>query len=185
MAYQSLTKTYHKGPYPAISPERPELSQAGKTILMTGGATGIGFAASRSFITANAARIIIVGRRKDMAEASAAKLNEEAKKMNRDTIITGQSCDISDTQSTEALWTGFAQEGIVIDVLVLSAAATGPYQTILEYGMQKTWKDYETNVRSVLDFVERFSKQTGQGANKGKVGEALNLMRWGENLQPY
>src|SRR3954465_10296854 len=37
-----LTKTMHRDPYPAISPEAPENSQSGKIILITGGGSGIG-----------------------------------------------------------------------------------------------------------------------------------------------
>ncbi len=42
-----LTKTTHRDPYPAISSEKPENSQKGKIIIITGGGTGIG-AVSRS-----------------------------------------------------------------------------------------------------------------------------------------
>ncbi len=37
-----LTRTGHRDPYPAISPENPRNSQAGKIIIITGGGSGIG-----------------------------------------------------------------------------------------------------------------------------------------------
>jgi hypothetical protein len=37
-----LTQTGHRDPYPAISPEKPGNSQAGKIIIITGGGSGIG-----------------------------------------------------------------------------------------------------------------------------------------------
>jgi len=36
-----LTQTSRRSPYPAISPEKPENSQAGKIIIITGGGSGI------------------------------------------------------------------------------------------------------------------------------------------------
>lgn len=37
-----LTKTIRRDPYDAISPTKPELSAAGKVIIITGGGTGLG-----------------------------------------------------------------------------------------------------------------------------------------------
>jgi hypothetical protein len=40
----SLPKAIHATPYAAISPSRPELSQKGRAIYVTGGSEGIGLA---------------------------------------------------------------------------------------------------------------------------------------------
>jgi len=37
-----VTNTSHRDPYPAISPSKPENSQEGKIIIITGGGAGIG-----------------------------------------------------------------------------------------------------------------------------------------------
>ena len=57
-----FTNTYHHSSYPAISPARPELSVAGKTVLITGGGRGLGTAIVEAFAQANAKHIFIVGR---------------------------------------------------------------------------------------------------------------------------
>ncbi|OLN98069.1 D-erythrulose reductase [Colletotrichum chlorophyti] len=153
----SFTQKIHSKPYPAISPSRPELSQAGRTVLVTGGSAGIGFAIARGFAQANAERIIILGRREDVVERAVSRLRDEYPK----TQIIGRYSDVSDLVSTEKLWKGFEDEGIVIDVLVLNAAKISDPGPILSLGRDEVWGQYEINVRSLLDFAERFSKQNG------------------------
>lgn len=155
------TKTSHKKPYPAISPERTELSQAGRTILVTGGGLGIGFAICRSFITAAASRIIIVGRRTSVIDDAITKLADITKSQGRDTIILGKQCDIADLDSSKALWDQLAEEGIIVDTLVLNAATQGGPGPILERGTAKVWQDLAMNVQSTIYFTERFHKQPG------------------------
>lgn len=168
MSLPSL-KQYHRKPYEAISPSRPELSQAGKTVLVTGGNSGIGYAIARNFIKAGAKRVIILGRRPDVVKAATEKLAQEAKDFGSSTVPDGRVCDIASLESTEALWSALQKEGIYIDVLVLNAAAGGRVAPILESGLKNVWADYETNVRSSLDFAERFYKQAGKGADSRKV----------------
>jgi NAD(P)-dependent dehydrogenase (short-subunit alcohol dehydrogenase family) len=153
------TKTSHKKPYPAISPERAELSQAGRTILVTGGGMGIGFAICRAFITAAASRIIIVGRRTSVIDDAIARLTDITKSQGRDTIILGKQCDIADLSSSKALWDELAEGGIVVDTLVLNAATQGGPGPILERGTTKVWQDLTMNVQSTIYFTERFYKQ--------------------------
>ncbi|KAF8829341.1 hypothetical protein HHX47_DHR3001126 [Lentinula edodes] len=73
----SLTKTHHRDTYPTISSTKPSLSQVGKTVLITGGASGIGFEIARSFAKASAARIIILSRKISSLNAAVEKLRDE------------------------------------------------------------------------------------------------------------
>ncbi|ROT37791.1 NAD(P)-binding protein [Sodiomyces alkalinus F11] len=165
MSLPSLQK-YHKAPYPAIDPKRPELSQAGKTVLITGGNTGIGFAIARAFTAASAKRVILTGRRPDVVRDSAAQLAREAEQLGSPTVADGRVCDVSSLEASGKLWADLQAEGIVVDVLVLNAAAMGAQKSILENGRDGVWQDFLVNVRTPLDFAERLYKQPGQGTRQ-------------------
>lgn len=160
------TKTFHSGPYEAISPLRPELSQAGKTVAITGGSMGIGFAIAQGFVAAGAAKIIILARRADAVEAAVASLTKEAHGTTTTQII-GHPCDVGDAASVAEFWGRLASEGTVIDVLVLNAAAIAPQHSVLELGTARIWEDYNVNVRGQLDMTERFYKQSGKKEDDG------------------
>jgi FlaA1/EpsC-like NDP-sugar epimerase len=72
----NVTKTTRKDVYPAISPSRPELSQAGKVVLITGAGTGVGFNIAKSFVQASADTVIIIGRRLEKLETAASTLKQ-------------------------------------------------------------------------------------------------------------
>ncbi|KAF4810746.1 Short chain dehydrogenase andI [Colletotrichum siamense] len=77
--FMSFTKTYHHKPYDLISPSRPELSAAGKNVVITGGGTGIGKSIALSFAKAGASSICILGRRLDRLEIAVAEIRSTAK----------------------------------------------------------------------------------------------------------
>lgn len=170
MSLPSL-KQYRRKPYAAISPSRPELSQAGKTVVVTGGNSGIGYAVARNFIKASAKHVIILGRRQDVVKSAAEKLSQEADGFGSSTVVEGKVCDIASLESTAGFWEHLQRNGVYVDVLVLNAAAGGEPAPILTSGLRNVWAEYEANVRSTLDFTERFYNQTGkQGASSRKVG---------------
>ncbi|SCV52377.1 related to peroxisomal short-chain alcohol dehydrogenase [Fusarium fujikuroi] len=166
MSLPTLNK-YHKKPYQAIDPALPVLQQTGRTVIVTGGNSGIGYAIARSFVKANAACVIILGRRKDVVASAAAKLQEEGCQFGSGTDVQGRTCDISDLKSTEHLWKSLESEGTFVDVLVLSAASYGATEKILDGGLSKVWGEFESNVRSTLDMTERFYKQ--KAADRGQT----------------
>ncbi|KAH7201486.1 hypothetical protein DER44DRAFT_886621 [Fusarium oxysporum] len=162
-------KTLHKKPYPAIYPTRPELSQEGRTILITGGNSGIGFSIARSFVISKAKRVIVASRRHDALQAAASKLAGEAKHSGSPIAAEGRVCDVGDLNSTASLWQGLKDDGIHVDTLVLSAASLGKNKPLLEAGRDGVWDDFETNTRATIDFTTRFYGQEGQGIETRKA----------------
>jgi short-subunit dehydrogenase len=155
----TITPTVHKGPYAAIDPTHAQLSQAGRTIVITGGSKGIGFAIARSFAQAGACHIIIVARSRATLDTCTARIRTDVPGFRGN--VTPMQCDLGDVASVEAMWTHLKEEGIVVDVLVLNAAKTQEESSMLNLGWEKTWELFETNVRGNLMMVERFmSKST-------------------------
>jgi NAD(P)-dependent dehydrogenase (short-subunit alcohol dehydrogenase family) len=115
----SMTKLYHHSPYPAISPENPSNDQKGRTVAITGGATGIGYATAKAFVQANASKVIILGRQLEKLQNACEKLKKEVGSTS--THILCRVCDINSDSSIEHFWRTLAGDRILVDVLVLNA----------------------------------------------------------------
>jgi NADP-dependent 3-hydroxy acid dehydrogenase YdfG len=151
-----LVPTIHKTSYPSLAPTRPELNQSGKTVLITGGSAGIGFAIARAYAAASASKIILTGRRSNVLQQATSKLTGE---FPNSTVIP-RLCDIADTEESVKLWSGLSDDGISVDVLVLNAAKFGQQQQpLLEADVDFAWSLYETNVKSLLNFCQQLHKQ--------------------------
>lgn len=88
---------------------------AGRVIVVTGGATGIGWGIARA-VTENGARAAIIQKDRDQAEAAAAKLQG----------ARGFDADISDPRQVATMVEEVASAFGRIDALVNNASVTGP-----------------------------------------------------------
>ncbi|KAH7120458.1 hypothetical protein EDB81DRAFT_952374 [Dactylonectria macrodidyma] len=163
----TLTTSYHQESYAGISTSRPELSQAGKSVLVAGGSSGIGLSIAKSFAAAGAAQVVILGRRQEALDLAVAGVSAEYP----GTKIVGYTCDTGDETSIEKLWSALKSDGIFVDVLVLCAAKISPEHTMLTLGAKGVWDEFVVNVKAPLDMTERFYKQEGR-----KVSHKLFLV---------
>ena len=134
-----LTKTGHRDPYPAISPEKPENSQKGKIIIITGASAGIGEAAAKVWARAGASGIVIVARRLQLLQGIA----KEIKSISPETKVLTVKADI---QSEEDIKTLFAQVknvfGRPVDVVLNNAGYLQDEQMIGETPVSEWWKAF-------------------------------------------
>ncbi|PQE04766.1 oxidoreductase short chain dehydrogenase reductase family protein [Rutstroemia sp. NJR-2017a BBW] len=147
-----------RDPYPAISPEAPENSQAGKIILITGGGSGIGAAMAKVWATAKASGIVLAGRRVQNLEDVAASL----KIINKDVDVLTVSTDVADDNSVETLIAkAKAHYGRVPDVVVSNA---GYAEKALPIGKQKPedwFKTFEINLKGTFSLLHHYIKAQG------------------------
>ncbi|KAH7390110.1 hypothetical protein BKA64DRAFT_757152 [Cadophora sp. MPI-SDFR-AT-0126] len=117
--FPSFTKTWHSSSYPAISPSRPELSLAGKSVVITGGGSGIGLAITKSVAKAGASHVAILGRRAEvLAEAARAVDILVGDKTTVHTIST----DVANKEQVNRAFAQIRTEiGKGFDVLILNA----------------------------------------------------------------
>lgn len=156
----SITEKTHRTAYPAISPARPALSQAGRTVLITGGSGGIGYGIALAYAAAGAAKVIVVGRQEAKQKEAALSLAKEAGAASQ-TIFEGRAASPSSPEEIDGLWNALEAEGVLVDVLVLNAAVTGSGSLggMWELGWQSIWETFIINVRSLNHHGERFWKQ--------------------------
>ncbi|ETN45696.1 uncharacterized protein HMPREF1541_09529 [Cyphellophora europaea CBS 101466] len=155
-----VTPFTHDKPYAAILPTRPELSQAGRTILITGGGTGVGLNIGHAFVKASPDTIIILGRRADVLQSAVSALEKEAKSVGVSTRIIARPCDLTNVTEVKAFWKSLANEGITVDVLVHSAAKFTEPKPMLELGADEVWSQIEANTKAPLYFTEQFCAQS-------------------------
>jgi NAD(P)-dependent dehydrogenase (short-subunit alcohol dehydrogenase family) len=164
--HTDFTETVHRTEYPAISPTRPELNQAGRGVLITGGGTGIGKSIAQHFLRASTGLIVIIGRRADVLEKAVAELEQEAKEIAGSPCkVFARRCDVTSESEVKALWDELAEKKLLIDVLVLNAAKFTTPAPLLELGAEEIWAQMEVNVKGSILFTERFMQQN-QGKQK-------------------
>ncbi|RSL49003.1 hypothetical protein BHE90_004957 [Fusarium euwallaceae] len=151
----TFTSVVHREPYPSISPTRLELSQAGRTVLVAGGSTGIGFSIAESFGAAGATRIILTGRRQGALDEALAKI----KQAYPDVKTLGLVSDFGDEADVGKLWSRLRQDEIFVDVLVLNAAKMWLPNTLLGLGSQTVKDGFAFNVVTPFLWIEWFHKQ--------------------------
>ncbi|GME34926.1 Short-chain dehydrogenase/reductase SDR [Neofusicoccum parvum] len=160
------THTYHHASYPAISPTRPALSAANKTILISGGGRGLGTAIVAAFAAAGAAHIVVTGRNAASLEAVCARTAAA----HPATTLTPVAGDV--TRAADVARAFAAAKGPV-DVLVANAgylATVAPVPPAAADGegaddvVDDWWRAFEVNVKGVLLLARRFLANASPGA---------------------
>lgn len=148
----SYTKTFHRKPYPAIDPTQPSLSASGKTILITAGHTGIGYAIAQNFAIAGASNVIILARRADVLGKALRELSTE----NPKTKFHSYAASIDDSSRIKEIFREIRTNIAEVDVLVTSAAYVASFSDVLDLPVEQLRGSFETNVFGNINLVKEF-----------------------------
>lgn len=155
--FPTFTPTWHNTSYSAIDPRtNSNLSAAGKTVLITGGARGIGARIATSFATAGAGRVILLGR-------SIASLKEQQKSMENEfpnTTVHIFSADVADTEAIQAVFHQISTEIGPVDILVSNAGYLPDPKPVAESHMEDWWRAFQTNTLGAMNLVRGFLSNT-------------------------
>ncbi|KAH8728129.1 oxidoreductase [Phaeosphaeriaceae sp. PMI808] len=161
-AQYSPTKTFHKTTYASLNPTRAELSAGnGKTIVITGGGTGIGAETAKYFAKAGASHVAILGRREQPLLDTKAALEAEFP----DTEFTAISTDITKESQVNAAFEQIATNG-KIDVLCSNAATLGAIGPVAKLTSDTWVEGVFTNIGGSFNVAKAFLEH---GAKDGVI----------------
>ena len=115
-----------------------------KTAVITGGATGIGFAAAKRFIE-EGAFVFILGRRQDVLDAAMAKLGTNAR------AVKGS---VSDEGDLDRLYAAVKAERGTVDIVFANAGA-GSQAALGKITAEHLDETFDTNVKGTIFTVQK------------------------------
>jgi len=179
--FPSPTSTWHSDTYPAISPTRPELSAKHKTVVVTGGGTGIGAETARRFAQAGASQIAILGRREQRLLDTKASIERELP----DVEVTAIRADITNKNEVDAAFAKIAGDFGTIHVLVNSAAVTGPHDPVESVDSHEFLEAIQQNLKGALFVAQAFLRHAAQDAVAIEINSYAAHLNSGPGFASY
>jgi NAD(P)-dependent dehydrogenase (short-subunit alcohol dehydrogenase family) len=171
--FPSWTKVWHSEPYSAISPTRPELSSAGRVVVVTGGGSGIGAAIAHAFALAGSEKIAIVSRTQSRLNKTKAEI--EAK--NPHTKVLAVAADITKEADVSSAFDKIEEVFGKIDVYVSNSGWMSANAKVFDSDVAEWWQGFETNVLGAFLSFKAFHKHAApKGAYVLNVDSAISLM---------
>jgi NAD(P)-dependent dehydrogenase (short-subunit alcohol dehydrogenase family) len=163
MPLTDITQTLHHQSYPAISVKERANAAAGKTVVVSGGAGGIGYGISKSFVQAGAANVVILARRQEALDEAVPQLQAVVLAAGGGTAIWQYLVDITDADGLIDAFKGIRQRlnggqggDKDADILVANAAVLNQGEATLDFDLNAYRSAFDTNVIGNLNLVHAF-----------------------------
>lgn len=178
--FPSPTSTWHTKTYQSISPTRPELSAKGKTVVVTGGGTGIGAETAHYFAEAGASRIALLGRREKPLLDTKASIERKFTEVE----VFVASTDVTKKSEVDAAFAKFVGNG-KIHVLVSNAAIIGPQDSVRDVDGDKFLDAIQRNLSGSLFVAQAFLRYASTDAVAIDVSSSAAHIDFGPGFASY
>ncbi|KAK1749787.1 hypothetical protein QBC47DRAFT_395306 [Echria macrotheca] len=147
------TRHTYQDQYPSIDPTNPELSMAGKVVIITGASRGLGaLGVVPAFAKAGPKAIVLVATN----ASKLAAVEAEVKKINPAVQTLSVATNISDADSVAALFDKVKATYGHADVLVNVAAVLAGGGTLHEEDPALWWQNFEVNTKGAFLLAKYF-----------------------------
>jgi NAD(P)-dependent dehydrogenase (short-subunit alcohol dehydrogenase family) len=178
--FPSPTSKWHSEKYDSISPSRPELSAKGKTVLVTGGGTGIGAETALYFAQAGASRIALLGRREQPLLDTKAAIMQEYPGVD----IFVASTDISKKSEVDSAFAKFLGDA-KLNVLISNAALAGPFDGMRDVDVEAFMNGIQVNIGGTLHVAQAFLRHASKDAVVVDVNSSVAHMNFADKFASY
>ncbi|KIW66513.1 hypothetical protein PV04_05841 [Phialophora macrospora] len=142
-----------------MDPLTPSLTAQHKTVLVTGGGSGIGKATAIAFAQATARAVIITGRTQSSLDSAKLEIEEAAKvQNNRNFQCITFRADVTDSKAIDDVFSQAVEKFGSVDVLVSNAGYLDQHSLISDSNLDDYWQCFETNVKGALVVAKAFLK---------------------------
>ncbi|KAK5949015.1 hypothetical protein OHC33_009936 [Knufia fluminis] len=181
--FPSPTKKWHDTTYPSLSPTRPELSAKGKTILITGGGTGIGAATAHSFAAAGASRIALLGRRPQPLHDTKTSILQTYSSVS----VSVYPTDVTNQSEVDTAFSDFLAntENNKIDILVSNAATIGPRDPIATVNAPAFLASIQQNLAGSLHIAQAFLRHAAPNATAISINSSAAHLNFAPLFAAY
>ncbi|KAI9373560.1 hypothetical protein BJX61DRAFT_502200 [Aspergillus egyptiacus] len=147
----AFTKHAYRDIYPAVQPTNPELSQAGKVIVITGATRGLGRGFATAFAHAQASAIALLGR----SVEALAETEKQVKEISPGTKVLCIVVDVLDGAGVRAAFEEIVSKCGRPHVLINNAGYL-VLETIAGSSIESFWRVQEVNVKGTLTVTKAF-----------------------------
>lgn len=178
--FPSPTSAWHTKRHRAISPSRPELSAKGKTVVVTGGGTGIGAETGHYFAEAGASRIALLGRREQPLLDTKASIKQKFPKVE----VFVASTNVTKKIEVDTAFATFVGEG-KINVLVTCAAVIGPQQPLVDADSEHFLAAIQENLQGAMFVAQAFVRHAARDAVAIEISSSAAHLNFAPGFASY
>jgi NAD(P)-dependent dehydrogenase (short-subunit alcohol dehydrogenase family) len=144
--FKTFTKVHHHEPYASISPSLPALSTAGRSVVITGGGSGIGPRIANAFAQSGSTQIVILGRTESTLERTKAELEAKYEGLK----VLAFVADIVDGEAVARALSSAKAEFGPLDILVANAGYLPELELLADTDINEWAKGFDVNVKGNL-----------------------------------